>query len=76
MKSSAAADVQVNEERPDSNVQDVVPAEDDKHSGQVDQNTTQSTGDVSELTDPSEEKIPEEPLSDHERHLLFEKGIK
>ncbi|XP_020608104.1 consortin-like isoform X2 [Orbicella faveolata] len=76
MKSSAAADVQVDEERPDSNVQDVVPAEDDKHSGQVDQNTIQPTEDGSELTDLSEEKIPEEPLSDHERHLLFEKGIK
>lgn len=76
MKSSVAADVQVDEERPDSNVQDVVPAEDDKHSGQVDQNTIQPTEDGSELTDLSEEKIPEEPLSDHERHLLFEKGIK
>jgi len=79
MKSSAVADVQVNEEKPDSNVQDVVSAEDDKHnSDQVDQNklTTQSTEDGSDLTDLSEEKIPEEPLSDHERHLLFEKGIK
>ena len=76
MKSSTAADIQVDEERPDSNVQDVVPAEDDKHSSQVDQNTIQSTEDGSDLTELSQEKIPEEPLSDHERHLLFEKGIK
>lgn len=76
MKSSATADVQVDEERPDSNFQDVDSAEDDKHSSQVGQNTAQSTEDGSELADLSEEKIPEEPLSDHERHLLFEKGIK
>ena len=76
MKSSTTADIQVDEERPDSNVQDVVPAEDDKHSSQVDQNTIQSTEDGSDLTELSQEKIPEEPLSDHERHLLFEKGIK
>jgi len=75
MKSSAAADVQVDEEKPDSNVQDVVSAEDDKHFDQDDQNTTQSE-EGGELTDLSAEKIPDEPLSDHERHLLFEKGIK
>ena len=76
MKSSTTADVQVDEERPDSNIQDVDPTEDNKHSSQVDQNTTQSAEDGSELADLSDEKIPEEPLSDHERHILFEKGIK
>lgn len=72
MKRNAASDVQVDEERPGSNVQDVDRAEDDKHSSQVDRNTE----DGSEQTDLSEETIPEEPLTDHERHLLFEKGIK
>lgn len=70
MKRNAASDVQVDEERPDSNVQDVDRAEDDKHFSH------HNTEDGSEQTDLSEEKIPEEPLTDHERHLLFEKGIK
>lgn len=74
MKNNENSDVQGNEERPDSNVEDVDRAEDERHSSQVDQNTTAEDG--SEQTVLSEEKIPEEPLSDHERHLLFEKGIK
>ena len=73
MKTNEDSDVQGNEERPDGNAEDVDRAEDERHSSQVDQNTTE---DGSEQTVLSEEKIPEEPLSDHERHLLFEKGIK
>ena len=73
MKTNEVSDVQGDGERPESNVEDVVRAEDEKHSSQVNKNTTE---DGSEQSDLSEEKIPEEPLSDHERHLLFEKGIK
>ncbi|KAJ7354953.1 hypothetical protein OS493_029062 [Desmophyllum pertusum] len=57
----------------ESSVEDVVMTDDDKHSSQVDQNT----GDGNEQTDlPLEEKLPGEPLTDQERHLLYEKGIK
>lgn len=73
MTSATASNAQVDGERTDNNVEDVERSNDDKHSSEVDQNTA----DTSEQTDLlSDEKLPEEPLNDHERHLMFEKGIK
>ena len=73
MKSNAASNEQVDEIMSDTNVEDVVMTDVDKHSSQVDQNTA----DGNEQTDlPLEEKLPGEPLTDQERHLLYEKGIK
>lgn len=73
MKNTAASDVQLDGEKADSNTEDVEQSNDDKHSSEVDQNTLDGSGQADLL---SEEKLPDEPLTDHERHLLFEKGIK
>ena len=73
MKSSADSNAQVDGERTDSSAGDAERTNDDKHSSEVDQNTPDGSQQPGLL---SEEKLPEEPLTDHERHLLFEKGIK
>lgn len=69
MKSSESPKEQDEEKRPDSNFN---PGDDDLSGKTVDQNST-----AAEQTNvTTEEKLPDEPLTDEERHLLYEKGIK
>lgn len=69
MKSSESPKEQDEEKRPDSNLN---PGYDDLSGKTVDQNST-----AAEQTNvTTEEKLPDEPLTDEERHLLYEKGIK
>ena len=72
MKSEAASNNKGDEMTSDGKVEDAERTDVDKHSRQVDQKSESF-----EQTDLLlEEKLPEEPLNDQKRHLLYEKGIK
>ena len=75
MKSNAAENEQNEEKEPAGNLDAINKADADSLSAEINQNTCTAKA-SGEQTSTPEEKLPEEPLSDQDRHLLYEKGIK
>lgn len=75
MKSNASENEQNEEKEPAGNLDAINKADADSLSAEINQNTCTAEA-RGEQTSTPEEKLPEEPLSDQDRHLLYEKGIK